>query len=351
MSSVLVVSTAPLGDTFGMNATARSRAPWIGLGLLAAALSGLFFYKWGGAMRAVQGAQSSRALTISPDLILQGGVLTSTWHYFQRIWIALAYGVVIGTVVRALVSPRWIAALLSGKGARPTLAGAVAGSPLMLCSCCVTPVFTGACERGAGLGPALSLMLASPGLNIAALALTFILMPLQLGVIRVVAAALIVLVLAPTVGKTFGGDLRRSLATPADDFPMTLPAVGGRLVKSFGYMLVVTVPLVLAGVLLSAWLLPSMTALPTYGTAVAVVGVALVATLVALPTFFEIPLALLLLKLGAPPGAAAAMLVAGPIVNLPSMFVLARESHPRVAATVATGVFVVASIAGLAASF
>jgi uncharacterized membrane protein YraQ (UPF0718 family) len=345
------MSEASLTEATAAPAATPSRAPLIGLALLVASLSGLFFYKWGGALRAVHGAQASGALTISPDLILKGGVLVSTWHYFQKIWIALAYGVVIGAVVRSLVSPRWIASLLGRQGARTTLAGAVAGSPLMLCSCCVTPVFTGACERGAAMGPALSLMLASPGLNIAALSLTFILMPAQLGLLRLAAALLLVLGLAPAIGKLFGGDLRRIAGPSADDLPMNAGAIAVRFIKSLGYMLAVTVPLIVAGVLLSAWLLPHMVELTGAGAAIAVIAVALVATLIALPTFFEIPLAFLLLQLGAPPGAAVAMLVAGPIVNLPSLFVLARESSARVAAALGAGVFVVATLAGLAASF
>jgi uncharacterized membrane protein YraQ (UPF0718 family) len=129
---------------------------------------------------------------------------------------------------------------------------------------------------------------------------------------------------------------------------MTWQAIGVRLVKSLGYMVLVTVPMILAGVLISASILPGMMALPSYGVALAVVGVALVSTLVALPTFFEIPIALVLLKLGAP-GAAAAVLIAGPIVNLPSLFVLGRESRARVPATVAAGVFAIAVLGGLAA--
>lgn len=326
------------------------RAPLVGLALLAAVLSALFFYKWGGALRAVQGAQASGSLAISTDALLKGGILASTLYYFQRVWVALAYGILIGAVVRSLVSPRWIASLLAGKGPRPTLAGAVAGSPLMLCSCCVTPVFTGACERGAAMGPALTLMLASPGLNVAALALTFTLMPLSFGVLRLAGAGLIVLALAPALGKVFGGDLRRSAPAEPEDLPMTWRAILVRFAKSLAYMALVTVPLILAGVLLSSWLLPRMVELPAYGTAIAVVVVALGATLIALPTFFEIPLAFLLLQVGAPPGAAVALLVAGPIVNLPSLFVLARESSPRVAASVGLGVFGIAALSGLAAS-
>src|SRR5204862_5905206 len=115
-------------------------------------------------------------LGISPDVLLHGGVWQSTVTYFGRIWPALAYGVLVGAIVRSSVPSQWVGSLLGRRGVKSTLAGAACGSPLMLFSCCVTPVFTGVYERGARLGPSLSLMLASPGLNIAALALTFLLL-------------------------------------------------------------------------------------------------------------------------------------------------------------------------------
>lgn len=55
----------------------------------------------------------------------------------------------------------------------------------------------------------------------------------------------------------------------------------------------------------------------TGGQTVAIVVVALVAVPLAMPTFFEIPLALIPLSAGAPAGAAVAMMIAGPAVNLP----------------------------------
>ncbi len=38
----------------------------------------------------------------------------------------------------------------------------------MLCSCCVPPIVTSVYEQGARLGSALAVMLAAPGLNLAA---------------------------------------------------------------------------------------------------------------------------------------------------------------------------------------
>jgi hypothetical protein len=44
------------------------------------------------------------------------------------------------------------------------------------------------------------------------------------------------------------------------------------------------------------------------------------------------------------------MLVAGPIVNLPSLLILARETPPKVAVPLALGVWLLAAFAGLSVS-
>jgi uncharacterized membrane protein YraQ (UPF0718 family) len=96
--------------------------------------------------------------------------------------------------------------------------------------------------------------------------------------------------------------------------------------------------------------MPHLADLSALGTVAGVVLVAFVSVLVALPTFFEIPLALLMLQMGAPEGTAVAMLVAGPIVNLPSLLVLGRETRPRLAVVLGLAVWAIATLAGLATS-
>src|SRR5204863_3418663 len=85
------------------------------------------------------------------------------------------------------------------------ITGGLAAAPLMLCSCCITPVFQSVYERGAPLGSALAVMLASPGLNPAAVLLTFILFPAAFGLARVGAALAAVLILAPILDRLFHG--------------------------------------------------------------------------------------------------------------------------------------------------
>jgi len=71
------------------------------------------------------------------------------------------------------------------------------------------------------------------------------------------------------------------------------------------------------------------------------------ALLLTMPSFFEIPLALSLLAAGASAGAALAVLIAGPAINLASLVVIARYSHWKVAVLVAAAVWATAVAGGL----
>lgn len=67
----------------------------------------------------------------------------------------------------------------------------------------------------------------------------------------------------------------------------------------------------------------------------------------ALPTFFEIPLTVTLLAAGAPAGAAAALLFAGPAVNLASLLTVGREAGWRAVWAVGAMVWLTAVPGGL----
>jgi uncharacterized membrane protein YraQ (UPF0718 family) len=73
----------------------------------------------------------------------------------------------------------------------------------------------------------------------------------------------------------------------------------------------------------------------------------LVATILTLPSLFEIPLALSMLAVGGPAGGAAALLFAGPVTNLPSLLVIGRYSSWKVAAGLAVLVWAIALAGGL----
>jgi uncharacterized membrane protein YraQ (UPF0718 family) len=330
-----------------------SRAGAGGLLLLATIVSALLYYKWGASLRAVSAVYATGKLSIAPGVIIEGGVLATTLAYFRKIWPALTYGILVGAAVRAAIPASTVRRWFGGRGAMPTLAGAIAGAPLMLCSCCITPVFSGLYRRGARLGPSLAVMTASPGFNLGALVLTFALLPTRIGVVRVLAACAIVLGLSTLIGRTLegrGAGGVEACATPEQEELERRRPFLVRFARSVAYLVAITVPLIVAGVLLSGLALPHVTRLAGTTLFVGVALTALVGTLAALPTFFEIPIGLALLSLGAPPGVVTAFVIAGPVVNLPSLLVLGREAGPRVALALGAGVWVVSTAAGLLAA-
>lgn len=330
--------------------------------VLLVALSGLFLYKWGGAFATVSAVEASGRWLKPADSLTAAGALTATLNYFAIIWPALAFGIVIGAAVRAFISPRWVVRLLgSERPAGRQLAGALAGAPLMLCSCCITPIYSSVRERGAPLGSALALMLGSPGLNIAALILTFLLFAPHIAVARVALTLVAVLGLTALIGKGFEGRVGgASLTKPKEPkaCDVSIQDVTSwrdgvlRFAGSLVHITLVTVPLIALGVLLSSLILPSLGSISGLAAVLTIGIVAAVAVLIALPTFFEIPLALLLLQVGAPEGAALALLFAGPIVNLPSLLVLAKDGETRrVSGALALGIFALAFGGGLLLAF
>src|SRR5438445_11439171 len=121
------------------------------------------------------------------------GVLARTLSYFLVIWPALVFGILISAAVSTFVSPQWLSRLLGRRSLRSQVFAGLAGAPLMLCSCCVAPIFTGVYERSARLGPSLGLMIAAPALNPAALILTFMLFDYKIGMVRLSASIAAVL--------------------------------------------------------------------------------------------------------------------------------------------------------------
>ena len=221
----------------------------------------------------------------------------------------------------------------------------------MLCSCCVAPIFTGVYERSARLGPSLGLMIAAPALNPAALILTFMLFDYKVGMVRLGASITAVLFTGLIADRVLG---QTRVHCDKDDWQAgARPTDFVHFVRACGRVAIRLLPVIIIGVVLSmivAQMIPVRAFDSTPAKLVAILVVAAVAVPLALPTFFEIPLALILLASGAPIGAAVAMLIAGPSVNLPSLFTIMRSTNWKVAAIVAVSIWTLAVSAGVLVS-
>jgi len=334
----------------------------LALGL--AVLLSLFIYKWGAAFRTVIGVQNDGNLhprseliaTVGLPLLLAAGARTI--NYLATVWPALFFGVLIAGLVRAFISPKSVAMLLGSGAVRQQLMGAVVGMPLMLCSCCIAPIFSSVYGRGARLRSSLAIMFSSPSLNIAALILTFLLFPQNMAFSRTAMAVFAVLVLPVFVERLAGGafcpkSVEESVCPSEGILPQNALGVLRSWIVSSGSVTFRTLPLIVLGVyasgLLVGWFEHPSSRGASAGLVIAVV--ALLATLTALPTFFEIPFGLLLLANGFPPGAVAAVLFAGPAINMPSLFTLARVSSRKVALVAFLGVWITAAVGGLLLEF
>ncbi|MBI4512182.1 MAG: permease [Deltaproteobacteria bacterium] len=325
----------------------------VGAILLLLLVGALVTYKATGAMAAMAKARATGSLAPKLGWLAVQDFpnwlkpLAGTINYFSWVFVALAFGVLIGAATSAWIPDRWHARTLGGGGVRGPLMGALMGAPLMLCSCCVLPVFEGVYGRTRRLGPALALMLAAPALNPFAHALTFLLFPADIAVARLVASLFLVL------GGSAGLALLIKDPAAADRCSMELspPSVRGMmraLGRSLAKVASRSLPAVLVGVVASVTLsqaVPISSIGLSHGAATTFLTIA-VALLVAFPTFGEIPIALALLAAGAPKAAALGVLIAGPAINLPSLLGLKRSVSPRAAVLVALAVFATCAIAG-----
>lgn len=339
-------------------ATGRWRevpASLVGLLLVLAFASGLFFYKSQGALAAWQRAAQSGSMSAKT-----GWLLTSDWplwlrplgdtaNYLGWVIVALTFGLLIGAAVQALLPDRWLVAVLARGGFAGQALASFVGMPLMLCSCCVAPVFEGIYQRTRRAAPAMALMLAAPALNPVALGLTFLLFPTHLAVGRLITSLVLPFGLAGALGRWPGLEGRASTQCPVESLPKGLDTAGARFLSALRKMAVRTLPALLLGMFVSA-LIADVVPLRAFAgshSELVVVAVAVVAMLIALPTFGEIPIALGLLAAGAPEGAVLAVLVAGPAVNLPSLITVGRATSRALAAALGAGVAAVSVVAGL----
>src|SRR6266567_1977248 len=195
------------------------------------------------------GAFTPRGNIIPRVGVSEAGIVTRTLNYFLVIWPALVFGILISAAVSTFVSPQWLSRLLGRRSLRSQAIAGLAGAPLMLCSCCVAPIFTGIYERSARLGPSIALMLAAPALNPAALILTFMLFNYKVGMVRLGGAMIAVLFTGMIADRLLG---RTSVSCARNDWQAEArPADFIHFLRTCARVAFRLIPVIVIGVLLS----------------------------------------------------------------------------------------------------
>jgi uncharacterized protein len=213
------------------------------------------------------------------------------------------------------------------------LKGVLFGLPLPVCSCGVIPLYRSLVGRGAPLAGGIAFLVATPELGIDAVLLSLPLLGVEMTVIRVVAAALVALVVA-----LFIGWLWRGHTLPVEGAPDAVRRSWSERVQEtfrigFGEVLDETGPWILTGIGLAALLAPGLESAWLIGIpdSVQVLLFAAVGIPIYVCAAGATPLVAVLIAAGVSPGAALAFLLTGPATNVTTFGVLSKLHGTRVA--------------------
>ncbi|MFM1871709.1 MAG: hypothetical protein RL398_1131 [Planctomycetota bacterium] len=249
---------------------------------------------------------------------------------------ALLIAYLLVGLCHAFLPTNWLKRMTQGPALLQALRGVAVGLPLPVCSCGVVPIYRELIRQGAAITAAIAFLVATPELELAAVALTWQLMGADVALARVGMAAVLALAVGVLVGalaKRRGGTDDLAGAMPEPQPAGVLPRLQTALRFGFGPAVDNTATWILAGLLLSAMLMPYVdrewiAGLPP-GLDVPL------AALLGLPLYVcatgSTPLAAMLMVQGLSPGAVLAFLLTGPATNVTTFGVLARLHGGRTA--------------------
>lgn len=327
-------------------------------------------------------------LSSAPGII--GQWASVFWATMRETAPFLVLGLMLAGMLHVLVPPSLILWALGQQGWRGAVRGAIIGMPLPLCSCGVLPTALTLRRQGASLSAATSFTISTPETSIDALAITAALLPLGFMGVRPIAA----LVLAVSVGilvEYFSRNTKEELRDNVNKLSQLLETPQSacedkeccdenEICRVCGLMQTTSDPhshgpaAKLRGVFTYAfgtffrdianWLLLGLVAaalvqvlVPAEGLQTSWIGrypvvQILIAIMIGIPLYScataTTPLVAVLLSKGIDPGAALALLLAGPATNIGNVFALKRELGGRTTFVYYASLFVMCFVLGLA---
>ncbi len=317
-----------------------------------------------GSSAALEDPLSFEALIqIQPNDGVVERIAYTTINWIETNLEGMAFGLMIGACFLTLIG--MIRVRGHQNGVVNTLIGVAVGAPLGVCVNCSAPVAKGMHDGGARLETTLATMFSSPTLNIIVLTMLFSIFPLYLTVIKLVQTLFFILVLIPLLSRWVFRDERiptyddtvcaiePPANAPADEsWALAMRGSGTILLRSLGYIVVRTVPLMLLAGLLGAVVvhvipLPSLVEMEPGILSVAVV--ALVGIFLPVPVAFDLILVAVLITAGAPMIYSMTLLFTLGIFSIYPFFIIWKTISRRVAVVLATVLLVIGIAGGLVA--
>ena len=228
--------------------------------------------------------------------------------------------------------------------------GALMGAPAGVCTNCATPIAQSLLVSGVSTRMTLAAMISSPSFNPVVIAMAIALLPWRIAAARIVAPAVLLLLLPLLVKEREIKVKTLSL----DEAPKPLAHRFRELAVSYARNLLRLTLLTLPWMLLAAVLgAVTVEVFPSYATAIPVsawgiVVVAILGTLLPVPMAFDVALAWVLYRAGVPQVYVAALVCTLGVVSVYSLFAVGQQLGRRVPLRLATAAAALGCIAGFA---
>jgi uncharacterized membrane protein YraQ (UPF0718 family) len=308
-----------------------------GIILILLILGILVGYEWYGAFKKSQlieqGIFQKEPFPINPGTPWYLIPFYTLLSYLQKAWFCLGMAFLIAGAVQTFIPKELIIKYFGKKNPKAYFIAAFGGPLLSVCSCSIIPLFAAIKKRGAGLGPAITFLLATPAINPAALILTFSLIGWQFIVGRIIlalSAAITTGVILEAIWTTeeekagmlsqFKVEYQEKPLNLKEDLKEWLINVWDFVKKIFPLVLLGIFIIGIVKIFLTSEVISKYLGQGFWQIALAsILGVVMYT-----PTLVEIPFIRELLILGMGTGPALAFLLTGPALSLPSMLGVSR---------------------------
>lgn len=310
-----------------------------------------------------------------PSGVVDKGMLYFTVEYWSHAWICILIGFIVAGIFTEFISKERISGWLKSGKLSSYLFAAVAGGVLGVCSCAILPFFASLKRRGAGLGPAITFLIASPAINPIGFLLTINNLGIGMGISRMIGAFIIAVLVGIILDLIFkektsivevGGPQKS-----AEELPGQTPSSGAvirrvrevviplksRFKRAFQYswdytkeiLWIIIIGVFIAGLING--LVPRTAIQETLGTS-GWLGYP-IAGFIGIPTFIVSPNEIaigIVLQGAAAPGVILTLLLAGPTVSLVTVYVVRQVISDKKTLVYVLGVFGLSILIGIALS-
>jgi len=334
------------------------------IGILVLIFAVILLYEWSGALTGVKVTMAENKV-ITAKLLAESKIPVHMFivftiiDYVKHSWLCLLLAFIAAGALQEFAPRDKVIKLMgSGRGFTPYAVAGAGGPLLSMCSCSIIPLFGGLYKRGAGLGPAITFLLAAPAFNPAAILLTLGLLGWKFAAARIIVAITAGILVGYATDRFFKNRLPEPepirIDTEDEGLQQENQSFDKRLFNMALYsweFVKMVLPLIFLGVicagLVKAFLPPSLIIKYLGNGVLPIMLSSAIGVFMYTPTLVEVPLVRGLLESGMGTGAAMAFLLTGPALSLPSILGVCRIVKPRVPAIYATLMWICGTTAGL----